>query len=279
MDARKPIAKLEEEWSACTACPLGVTRLATNGQFVFGEGVPRGILFIGDGPRREDEKAGRPFMDDAGQYVLRNILTMFKFTHYYMTYSVACHSCSPMTLPDGSPRLTKSFGGRPSVPMYKDEPPTPSERNACAPRLNELIYLLDPLIIMTLGARATEALTRKSAVGVPQHLSIPGASPRATFTGKGAWARKVGGKTVTPTEQNEVQYLLIPTLHPWHVLHQKDNKKLGNLTRQFAGHLRKAIKIYERYMFEVLNTVVDVNDASDEEVETTVDQAQQEEDT
>jgi DNA polymerase len=65
--------KLREEWRGCTSCELGSRRIAAEGEFVFGEGLPRGIMFIGEAPTKEDEGTGRPFTGKSGQIVRKII--------------------------------------------------------------------------------------------------------------------------------------------------------------------------------------------------------------
>lgn len=282
MDARKSLQVLHDEWKDCVKCELGVRRYKEGGRFVFGEGSPKGgILFVGEGPGKEEEKEGLPFIGPSGR-VLRAVIQKFGLRDYFITNIVACRSCEMMTNPDGTPLLGKSYGGRKPQVRYKDTPPTPAQIAACLPRLYELIYIIDPVLIVSLGAPAASALTGKSVAitteaGVARHITIPGASVRASLTEKkGVWVRKSGGELVAPMEQNEVSYLLIPTLHPAYVLYQASDKREGrSATWRFASDIRKAVKVYERYMFEVFNQVVSLNEATNEEVAEAVDQSQE----
>jgi uracil-DNA glycosylase len=250
-DARKTLAQLRKEWEGCTKCELGQRRQATSGSFVFGEGRTRGIMLIGEGPGRTEEQEGRPFIGKSGE-ILRRLLTHWKISDVYLTNLVTCRSCSPVLDADGLPRI-----GRNKMPMFRDEAPLPTHMEACRQRLIEEIYLVDPVVIVSLGGKAAEALLQKPVTitrdrGQEKHIEIPGASWRATFTEKrGAWLRKVGGQLVAPVEENTVTYLLIPTLHPAYVLREIHNDQPENPFRQFASDIKKAVKIYERYMLEV----------------------------
>jgi len=277
MDARKSLHVLNQEWSNCTRCELGTHRMAVNGEMVFGEGEPRAILFVGEGPGKNEERQGRPFVGESGG-IFRTVLSQFRFDKFYVTNVVACRSCTPMTTADGSPMFGKSFGKRPPMPLYRDEPPSAVAVSACLPRLLEEIYLVDPVLIVSLGAKAAEALTGKAVAitqerGKERHITIPGASHRASLTEKkGAWIRKIGGKTVAPTEPNEVRYLLLPTLHPAYVLRSLSDKRNNSALRQFASDIRKAVRIYEQYMVEVFGVTVTTNsNATDEQIEETID--------
>jgi uracil-DNA glycosylase len=283
VDARKSLDVLHEEWKDCTKCELGTRRKEVNGQFVFGEGSPRGILFIGEGPGKVEEQEGRPFVGPSGK-ILRAVLEIFKFKQFYITNIVACRSCSPVLNPDGTP-VIKKYGQRPAQPIYRDEPPTPRQIEACMSRLHEQIYLLDPVLIVSLGAPATEALVGRPVAitqerGKERHITIPGASYKASLTNKRkACLRKINGKLTAPVEPNQVRYLLIPTLHPAFVARRLDDRGPKSPIRQFAYDIRKAIRVYERYMFEVFDGIEHQiqNDVTDEQIEETVANARTEE--
>ena len=57
----------------CTRCRLGATRQ----NFVFGSGNPAaGIMFIGEAPGAEEDRAGQPFVGKAGQLLTKIIEAM-----------------------------------------------------------------------------------------------------------------------------------------------------------------------------------------------------------
>lgn len=280
LDANKPLEQLYREWCTCQKCSLGQHRMEVGGQFVFGEGVARGVLFISEGPGRTEEQHGRPFVGPSGE-LLRTVINRFGLTNYYMTNVVACRSCSVVTDEHGQPRMTRPFRNQPALPMYRDEPPNVPQRNACTPRLLEQIYLLDPIVIVSLGGPATEVLTGRSITitqerGKERHISIPGASFTPNLTEKrGVWLRKVGGEMVRPVNENEVKYLMVPTLHPAYVLRQFEDRRTRAAFPQFCADIRKAVKIYEQYMYENFGITVGVTDVSDAELEQFVDEAHQ----
>jgi uracil-DNA glycosylase len=257
-DARKSLPKLREEWSSCTKCALGERRIANEGQFVFGEGVTRGVMFVGEGPGKDEEISGRPFIGKSGQ-ILRRIIEKLNLTEYYVTNIVACRSCTPFTDGAGQPMMRKNWSTKQMEVSYKDEPPTPPQIEACAPRLYEQIYLVDPVVIVALGASAAKMLmqrhvsiTSPDTRGQPFHISIPGAGYSTVRTEKrGAWIRSTGGKLHLPIEQSEVRYLCIPTIHPAFVARKLADVSGDSPFRQLAGDIRKAVQVYERYMLEV----------------------------
>jgi uracil-DNA glycosylase len=259
-DARKSLAKLREEWRTCTACELGARREAVGGGFVFGEGVTRGLMFIGEGPGKDEEAEGRPFIGKSGQ-LLRKILDRLGVQDFYISNTVACRSCAPVTDAAGNPLMTRGYPNRPSVPKYQDKAPLKAHTEACRPRLMEEVYLVDPVVIVALGGEASQTLADKPVSimkehGVPREIVIPGAATIPSLTPKGTWVRK--GKGVTnprPTEQNEVRYLMIPTVHPAFVLRRANDFARDNPFKYLVDDIRQAQSIYDRYQYEVHGVV------------------------
>ena len=148
-------------------------------------------------------------------------------------------------------------------PLWSDLPPTAPQIAACRARLQEEIYLVDPILIVTLGAIATEAVMGTTFAitknrGTVQNVKIPGRTQSAVLTDKkGAWLRKVRGTWTMPTERTEVTYLLLPTLHPAYVLRRGEDNSRDSPIQQLIEDLRTATKIYERYMIESFGVVPD----------------------
>jgi len=130
-DPREIYRGLLEELRACRKCPLAETRKNT----VPGEGGNRQrVLFIGEGPGREEDLSGRPFVGRSGK-LLDKILASISLGRedIYITNIVKC---------------------RP--PGNRD--PEPAEVIACWPYLETQIRLLRPRLIVTLGLPAARTL-------------------------------------------------------------------------------------------------------------------------
>ena len=258
VDFRKSLTELRDEWSSCESCDLGKRRLAVDGKFVFGEGMRGGIMFIGDGPGEAEEEEGRPFIGNAGM-VLRKVLDKLQFTEHYITNLVACHSCTPCIRADGQPIFRRDYQTRKMLPLMRDEPPLPLCIDACLPRLQEEIYLVDPILIVTIGPVATKTLIGKSVSitdpgvrGHPFTITVPGAGFVTSRTEKkGAWVRRLLGKLIMPVEPSTVRYLCIPTHHPLYVLQKIGDQGNDSVFMQFAKDIQKSVQVYERYMFEL----------------------------
>lgn len=93
MDAKKYKQKLLEELYApyhdCQSCPLGsLGRM----HIVFGEGNPNArLLFIGEGPGKEEDRQGKPFIGRSGQLLNRIFeLVGIERTQIFITNIVKC---------------------------------------------------------------------------------------------------------------------------------------------------------------------------------------------
>ena len=113
-------------------------------KFVFGEGDPQArLLFIGEGPGRDEDLKGRPFVGKAGELLDKMIGALgLKREETYIANVVKCRP------PD-------------------NRTPTPDEARACLGYLHRQIELIRPAVIVTLGATplrefvgVSEGLTR-----------------------------------------------------------------------------------------------------------------------
>ena len=124
--------QLEKSAIGCTKCNLSKSRT----QVVFGEGnVHAGIMLIGEGPGYYEDELGRPFVGPSGE-LLDKILGACGFTRWEHVYIANIVKCRP--------------------PQNRE--PLPEERQACLPYLKEQIRLIDPDIIVLLGATALKGL-------------------------------------------------------------------------------------------------------------------------
>jgi uracil-DNA glycosylase family 4 len=215
-----------------------------------GAGLDGGLMLIGEGPGAREEEEGKPFVGKSGQF-LQFILKQLRVTNYYLTNAVACRSCAPVFDSLGRPIL-----GRDGNQRISDEAPTPVQAEACRPRLLEQIYIVDPILIISLGGAAAATLTGKSISvkerGTFKQVEVPGVWCNAVFTEKKKqWIRKVGGKLVAPTEQNHVSYLAMLTVHPSFALRFVKDKREKNNFSVFWQDIQTAVHVYNRYLCEV----------------------------
>ena len=118
--------------SGCTLCPLAGGRTTV----VFGEGDPHAALMVvGEGPGRDEDLQGRPFVGRSGQ-LLDRLLMEEAGLDRSQVYIANVVKCRP--------------------PQNRD--PLPEEIAACRPYLESQIELVDPAVILTLGNFATRTL-------------------------------------------------------------------------------------------------------------------------
>jgi DNA polymerase len=121
----------------CTKCNLAQTR--TN--VVFGDGNENAkIMCIGEGPGYYEDQQGIPFVGKSGQ-LLDKIFTACGFTREQHIFIGNIVKCRP--------------------PQNRD--PRPEEREACLPYLLKQIELINPTIIILLGATALKGLIDPNA--------------------------------------------------------------------------------------------------------------------
>ncbi len=271
-DFRKSLPLLRSEWEGCTRCALGVVREESGSAFVFGEGTAGGIMFVGEGPGKDEAYEGRPFIGASGK-LIRHVINKLGLTQYYITNAVCCRSCKQDVDGEGKPKTRVNYRTKILEPVIRDEPPKPLEIEACRPRLFEEIYLVDPTVIVALGARAAEALTGRTIniaaeCGNPRRVQIPGAGQIPSLTEKKrAWVRKVKGELSMPTEQNMVEYHMVPVVHPAYVLSRQaeDRSKTNNTLTMFLNAIKKAVKIHNRLRLEVHGDTIDLHDIEEQD--------------
>jgi uracil-DNA glycosylase family 4 len=132
------LASVNARVSVCTKCPhLASSRTQT----VFGVGNPDAdIMFIGEAPGADEDAQGEPFVGRAGQLLTRIIETMgFGRGDVYIANILKCR-----------PDMPRGSSG--------NRPPTPVEMQTCRPYLMEQLDIIQPKILVALGAVAVEGL-------------------------------------------------------------------------------------------------------------------------
>jgi len=132
------LAPIRARVSVCEKCPhLARTRTQT----VFGVGNPDAeLMFIGEAPGADEDARGEPFVGRAGQLLTRIIETMgFSRSDVYIANVLKCR-----------PDMPRGSAG--------NRPPTPVEMQTCLPYLTEQIDIIQPKVLVALGATAVEGL-------------------------------------------------------------------------------------------------------------------------
>ena len=127
---------------ACQKCP---NLVSSRKNVVFGVGdIHSPLMFVGEAPGADEDEQGEPFVGKAGQLLTKIIQTMgFSRDTVYIANILKC---------------------RPDTPgqAYGNRKPTPDEMKTCLPYLLEQIDLIQPKVIVALGATAIEGLFGKT---------------------------------------------------------------------------------------------------------------------
>lgn len=135
------IEALREKALSCNKCVLAEIRR----NVVFGEGNPdTPLVIVGEGPGQNEDATGRPFVGRAGA-LLDQALTENKLTrnHIFIMNTIKCRACI-------------SENGR-----TRNRPPRPEEVSACKPWLDQQLAIIQPMVIICLGAAAANVIIHK----------------------------------------------------------------------------------------------------------------------
>jgi len=180
------LKSLQDEIGDCTRCKLSEERA----NIVFGEGNPDAdLLFVGEGPGAEEDRTGRPFVGPSGRLLTDMIAAMsLRRENVYIANIIKC---------------------RP--PGNRD--PEKDETTACSPFLFRQIEIIQPKVIVCLGAPAARLLFgTKTSLGAL----------------RGSVVRFKGAK-------------MIATYHPSYLLRDQSRRKMSK--RAAWEDLKKAMSI------------------------------------
>ena len=130
--------QLKEQYSTCTKCPA---LCQSRSQVVFGSGNPQAqVLFIGEAPGASEDKNGIPFCGMSGK-ILTELLTSVGISRedVFITNTILCR-----------PQDNRN--------------PAKDEVQNCRERLDKLITIMKPKVIVTIGNFATERILGKTGI-------------------------------------------------------------------------------------------------------------------
>ncbi len=190
MPERKTLKSLREAAANCRACPLWKTGTQT----VFGEGLKRArLMLIGEQPGDREDREGHPFVGPAGR-ILDKALEGARIERgdAYVT------------------NVVKHFKWAPKGKRRIHQAPRAEEIQACAPWLEAELEVVDPEVLVCLGATAVRAVLGSRARVMKNH---------------GEFLESRLGRTA------------VPTLHPSAILRAEDEDRadamailIGDLT-------------------------------------------------
>ncbi len=133
-----PLEQLRSEVLPCRKCEH---LAASRSNVVFGIGNPHAdLMFVGEAPGADEDEQGEPFVGRAGQ-LLTKIIDAMGLSRQSV-YIANVLKCRP-DLPDGS-----SGNRRPTI----------EEMQTCLPYLQKQIQIIQPRVVVALGAVAMEGL-------------------------------------------------------------------------------------------------------------------------
>ncbi len=130
---KQPLPEIRDDLGECTRCKLHETR----NKIVFGDGNPDAkLVFVGEGPGRDEDEQGEPFVGRAGKLLTKIIQAMgLERSDVYICNVVKC---------------------RPP----NNRNPEPDEVASCEPFLFRQIRSIEPEVIVCLGSVATGLLLK-----------------------------------------------------------------------------------------------------------------------
>lgn len=193
---RPTLEKLRVAAAGCTACPLWKTGTQT----VFGEGSKHAkVIFIGEQPGNDEDLTGKPFVGPAGKLLDRAMEEAdINRDDVYVTNVVKHFKWEPK----GKRRIHKKPNGR--------------EIAACRPWLDAEIDLLQPEVVVCLGASAAQ-----------------------TLLGKGFRVSVQRGEFVDSPLAKHV----MATVHPSSILRAPDDEMRREEMKRFVEDLKKVAKV------------------------------------
>jgi len=178
----KTVEELTQTLSTFDACPL--SRTATNLCFIDGN-IKASTLLIGEAPGRDEDLQGKPFVGRSGQLLDK----MLKFIDLSRTSDD----------PKRSVLISNTVFWRPPG----NRKPTEAEMLMCMPFVTRLIEMVQPKLIVCLGATPTQRLTGQT---------------RGITRLRGRWFEFESRENTIP---------LLATLHPSYLLRQPIQKSLA----------------------------------------------------
>jgi len=197
-------AELRTRVLACVKCPHLASSRKT---VVFGVGnIDSPLMFVGEAPGADEDEQGEPFVGKAGQLLTKIIETMgLQRRDVYIGNILKCRPDTP----------GQSAGNR---------KPTADEMATCIPYLHEQIDLIQPRVLVALGATAVEGLLGKT-VGITKL--------------RGTW-------------QTYRDIPLMPTYHPAYLLRNQalsEKRKVWEDMLQVMEKLQMSISEKQRRFF------------------------------
>lgn len=231
IDKARWLEQMREGWSQCQACKLAPLRK----NVVFGYGNPEAqVLVVGEAPGKNEDMQGRPFVGEAGELLDK----------YLASTSVDPRLIEIVQEMDESGTF-KSREAREILLNYvfytnvvscrppENRDPSKDEILACRTRLLEIIYTVDPVVILTVGRVSLEALMGKAIQitrdrGTVFDLEIP--------------ARPIPGLPA-----RKIKYPCLAILHPSYLMRINDFSQEDGMSDKTFYDILKGMRIVDEF--------------------------------
>lgn len=231
MDKASWLAQMKESWSHCQGCRLSSTRKSV----VFGYGNPHAqLLIIGEAPGKNEDIQGVPFVGEAGD-LLDKYLTMVSVNPRLMEITKEMEESGEFNAREAREHLlqdifyTNVVACRP--PENRD--PARDEMAACRTRLLEIIYTVDPVLIMAVGRVSLEALMGKSMQITRDRGEI--------------FDIHIAARPLPGLPERKVHYPCLAVLHPAYLLRTNDFSQEGGMSDKTYFDILKAMRIIDEF--------------------------------
>jgi uracil-DNA glycosylase family protein len=192
----RSLAELREAAAGCKACDLWKTGTQT----VFGEGAETAeIVFVGEQPGDKEDLAGRPFVGPAGRFIDDGLEAAgIVRSLAYVTIAV------------------KHFKWVARAKRRIHQKPNAAELAACKPWLEAELAVVQPKVLVALGATAAQALLGRQ-FRVTKQRGVPVESELAPY--------------------------VVATVHPSSILRQETEDERAAAMKDFVADLKVVAKL------------------------------------
>lgn len=231
----KSLTTLKEEYDSCTKCEK---LCQTRTQPVFGIGNPSAqIIFIAEAPGMNEDKRNIPLIGDSGRvldYLISCVSKDERLKQFSKSFRRGKNAFGKVIYEWPEHEAAKEVICENAFytnvilcwPGKGNREPELNEIENCKKRLLETIYLIDPKVIISVGAHAAKTLLNKRSF---------------TIT-------KERGKTfeiVVPGIYTDIRYPVIPILHPSYLMRNADQDVPDGNWANTRGDLERAYMILE----------------------------------
>lgn len=223
------LIQLRSEWYGCKRCALGEIREMESAEvhpysgnkldIVFGDGNPDAdIMIVGEAPGEEETLHEIPFIGPSGKLLnqllartsadpeVKSLLKEYNSEKRHTPESTDAFTVRMVEWRQKNFFITNAVGCRPP----ENRTPIPPEVEACWERLWNIIYIVDPILIIACGNSALAALSRKRVAKITKER---GTVYDMTYEGR------IGTLT----------YPVVPIFHPSYLIRKADwNVKNGD---------------------------------------------------